>query len=226
MTRPTALVSLFDRLPAAAQQRLRALGQDACDLFGALRDYQYVFDRHTAFLEELGAGGATHEDIGVLLAAVGVHRADGAPLTRGTVSSALSRARERAAAAAQRIGAAVATPVAPDMLHPAAACGSALQPAAAECRDLQGPAGLGRKQPAAASKSGNNKIGTSNVGINKSNCAKTRRAARTSAATGPTAPAGPVADAELTPSTDGPTAARNLRAASILNNIRSHDPCR
>jgi hypothetical protein len=224
MTRPTAPVSLFDRLPAAAQQRLRALGQDACDLFGALRDYQYVFDRHTAFLEELGAGGATHEDIGVLLAAVGVHRADGAPLTRGTVSSALSRARERAAA--QRTGAAVAAPVTPDMLHPAAACGSALQPSAAQCRDLQEPAGRGRNRPAAAGKSGNCKSGTSKSGTNKSGSAMTRRAAPTSAATGPAAPAGPVADAEITPSTDGPTAARNLRAASILNNIRSNDPCR
>jgi hypothetical protein len=88
---------LLPRLPAPAQARLRQIGQGARDLFGKLRDIQEIFDAEVTFLDALAAGGATHPMLGRLLAEVGVARPDGTPLPVGTISGALSRARERAA---------------------------------------------------------------------------------------------------------------------------------
>lgn len=89
---------LLPRLPAPMQARLRAMGENARDLFGGLRDLQTIFDEHIGFLDELKKGGATDAMLGLLLAEVGIARADGSPTPQGTISSALSRARERATA--------------------------------------------------------------------------------------------------------------------------------
>lgn len=89
---------LLARLPADDQGRLRAIAGDSKNLIGGLRDFQSVFDAHLVTFERLRQGGLTHSQIARLLAAVGITRADGGPLTRGTLSSGLSRARERAGA--------------------------------------------------------------------------------------------------------------------------------
>lgn len=101
MTPSTALLAT---LPEQTQARLRQIGAAHRTEFGTCRHYQTAFDEHLAFLEGLIGRGAGHRIIGQLLAEVGIARADGSPLPLGTVSGALSRARERAAAAKPNSG--------------------------------------------------------------------------------------------------------------------------
>lgn len=95
MTPSTVLLAT---LPEPTQARLRQIGAAHRTEFGTCRRYQAAFDQHLAFFEALIARGADHRIIGLLLAEVGIARADGSALPLGTVSAALSRARERAAA--------------------------------------------------------------------------------------------------------------------------------
>lgn len=87
---------LLDRLPPEQRQRLLFIGSEGRGLFGAAR-FQSIFEAHLSLFEYLAAAGATAVVIGQLLAEVGIVREDGTPLPPGTVSSALSRARERSA---------------------------------------------------------------------------------------------------------------------------------
>lgn len=208
MSRPTASPALLDRLPAAAQQRLRIIGKDALNLIGELRDFQRAFDRHLDVFDALIADGTSHEVIGLLLAEVGVRRSDGRPLSRGTVSSALGRARERAAARTARARPAPRTQAAPQA---AASSGSALQQPAEFARPRQAPAGRRRGRPSAA---------TSDRGEADNGAASPPVAAPAQA---PAAGAEPSAIALP----ENSTAARNLRAGSLVNQLRrSNDPCR
>ncbi|WP_027547415.1 hypothetical protein [Bradyrhizobium sp. WSM2254] len=89
---------LLDRLPPEPRQRLLQIGSEGRGVFGAAC-FQSIFDAHFSLFEYLAAAGATAVMIGQLLAEAGIARSDGTPLPAGTVSSALSRARERAARA-------------------------------------------------------------------------------------------------------------------------------
>lgn len=110
---------LLDRLPPEPRQRLLQIGSDGRGVFG-VACFQNIFDAHFSVFEYLATAGATAVMIGQLLAEVGIARPDGTPLPAGTVSSALSRARERAARA-------------PAMRQPAAGTGMDMQAAAAPC---------------------------------------------------------------------------------------------
>ncbi len=86
---------MFNRLPPELREELITLGRRAKNMFGRIR-FQDVFDQNLQLFERLAANGATAADIGEVLAAAGVTRKDGMVLPEGTVTSALSRARERA----------------------------------------------------------------------------------------------------------------------------------
>ncbi|MBP1095986.1 hypothetical protein ABIE85_005262 [Bradyrhizobium diazoefficiens] len=87
--------ALFNRLPREFRDELITIGRRAKTMFGRIR-FQDVFDENLSLFERLAANGATAADIGEVLAAAGVARRDGSVLPEGTVTSALSRARERA----------------------------------------------------------------------------------------------------------------------------------
>jgi len=185
---------LANLLPAHLQERLRALQRDSLDLFGHPRDYQHAFDRHIDFFEELIAGGINHGRLGRLLDEVGIRRQDGKPLTRGTISSALSRARERATAAPVRNSIAATVP---DVLQPAAASGEALPRAAALCSPQQEPSTDRRTLPRAP------------------------RIHRRLPDEDADAPAEDEAEPHEMLSANDPTVVRNLRTASLLNKLRN-----
>lgn len=139
MSRPAPdPAALFARLPAETQDQLRAIAREARDPVGDPRDRQTIFDRHIDFLDALTMAGLRHGRLAAVLAAVGVHRGDGTPLPRGTVSSALCRARLHAAAAHSGSGGAAEGTVPP--LHTAADSGSLLQPPAEDGKVLPRPA--------------------------------------------------------------------------------------
>lgn len=127
---------LLATLAQQTQARLRAIGAGHQTEFGTNRRLQATFDAHVGFFDALIARGASHQVIGQLLAEVGIAGADGAALPLGTVSGALSRARERARAAGA---------TAPD--RPTS---PPLQASAAPRRPPQGPAGPRRSIPAPA----------------------------------------------------------------------------
>ncbi|UVO26944.1 hypothetical protein [Bradyrhizobium arachidis] len=77
-----------------------AIGREALRRFGY--SYQHVFDLHLPLFEFLADEGATATMIGKMLSEVGITREDGSALPQGTVSSAMSRARERRAAQQSR----------------------------------------------------------------------------------------------------------------------------
>jgi hypothetical protein len=132
-------------LPADLGRQFADIARSARTVLRGRRATQYVFDRHVGFFDALlGDGGVTHDDLARLLAEAGVCRCDGTPLTRGTVSAALCRARERAAAQA-------ALPAA----LPAAAMQAAATPAAAAAghgmpRRRAATSGSALQQPAEA----------------------------------------------------------------------------
>lgn len=106
---PTADKALIDRLPQDKRDEFVTIGREALSRFAFA--YQQVFDAHLPFFEVLVGKGATAAHIGKMLAEVGIKREDGSPLPPGTVSSAMSRARERRAAQrAQDAGLAPANP--------------------------------------------------------------------------------------------------------------------
>jgi hypothetical protein len=193
---------LLARLPAPAQARLREIGQGARDLFGELRDIQEVFDAQVAFLDALATGGATHAMLGRLMAEVGIDRPDGTPLPVGTISSALCRARERAA------GRPAAPPASGMILQGPAETGSVLPHPAGQGTPMPKPARRRRKRPAPAAAA--------------RHLPPSEEAGTVSAPSGQAAPTTTIAKAEFSPPpADDRTAARNRRAASILNALRS-----
>lgn len=135
---------LLARLPAPLQRRLRDLGTGAHDLFGALTGTQAIFDANVALFDALIDGGADHGLLARLLAEVGIVRPDGRPLPRGTVSSALCRARERPAAAGAPTVARPRPAAGRSRRHPpaAAASGSVSQRDADDSSSLQRAAAL------------------------------------------------------------------------------------
>jgi hypothetical protein len=134
---------LLGRLPEPIRARLRAVGAGHRTILGRRRDFQTAFDENIGLLDELIASGASHAELGLLLAEAGIARADGTPLPLGTISGALSRARERAAAArpAGDAAAPVAAPAAaaPPPQDPAGS-GSAVPERAGHRTTLQRPA--------------------------------------------------------------------------------------
>lgn len=124
---------LLDRLPPEPRQRLLQIGSEGRGVFG-VTCFQSIFEAHFSLFEYLATAGATAVMIGQLLAEVGVARPDGTPLPPGTVSSALSRARERAARA-------------PAMRQSPAEAGMDMQAPAEPCNDLQDNAALGGTRP-------------------------------------------------------------------------------
>lgn len=87
---------LIDRLSQDKRDEMITIGREALRRFGYA--YQQVFDTHLQLFEFLAREGATAAMIGQMLSEVGIVREDGTALPPGTVSSALSRARERRAA--------------------------------------------------------------------------------------------------------------------------------
>ncbi|MGM4903449.1 hypothetical protein AB8B21_31510 [Tardiphaga sp. 866_E4_N2_1] len=127
--------SLIDRLPRDRRDELIMIGRDALGRFGYA--FQDVFDDHLAVFEYLAGRGATAVMIGEMLAEVGIARNDGTPLPAGTVSSAMSRARERAEIRSE----------AP--LHAPARAGMFAHSSAEACDPLHDPADLGREAESA-----------------------------------------------------------------------------
>ncbi|UWU77913.1 hypothetical protein N2603_05475 [Bradyrhizobium huanghuaihaiense] len=127
-SRPTG--RLLDRLPPEPRQHLLLIGSEGRGVFGAAC-FQSIFEAHISLFEYLAAAGATAVMIGRLLAEVGVTRKDGTPLPPGTVSSALSRARERAARA-------------PAMRQSPTGTGTDMPVAADPCNALQANVAVGR----------------------------------------------------------------------------------
>ena len=122
---------LLDRLPRPQRDALIGIGRQGRGLFG--RAFQCVFDENLPIFDFLVAQGATAAVVGRLLAEVGIARADGTALPEGTVTSALSRARERAGRA--------------PALHAAAATGRGMQPDAGDCRAMQASSGAPVRAP-------------------------------------------------------------------------------
>jgi hypothetical protein len=98
-----ALPAPLARLPADLQAGLSLIRNAGRGLFGH-RDTQSVFDDNLAILERLYQIGASHSDVSQILRDIGITRADGEPLSVGTVSSAMSRARRAAAQERRRSG--------------------------------------------------------------------------------------------------------------------------
>ena len=197
---------LLPRLPAPAQARLRQIGQGARDLFGELGDFQDIFDAQVAFLDALAAGGATHAMLGRLLAEVGIARPDGTPLPVGTISGGLSRARERAA------GNRPAPPASGTILQGPAVPGGVLPPPAEHGTPMPKPARRRRKRPAPAAAARPPGSGGADAGAIR---ARSRAAAPAAATVETEFAAAPANDR---------TAARNQRAAVLLNQLRSNKP--
>lgn len=87
---------LIDRLARDKRDEMIAIGREALCRFAYA--YQDIFDLHLPLFEFLADRGATAAMIGKMLHEVGITRDDGTALPQGTVSSAMSRARERRAA--------------------------------------------------------------------------------------------------------------------------------
>jgi len=90
------LPSSIARLPVDLQAALIQIRSVGRGLFGH-RDTQSIFDDNLASLERLYQIGASHFDVSQVLHDIGITRADGEPLSAGTVSSAMSRARRAVA---------------------------------------------------------------------------------------------------------------------------------
>jgi hypothetical protein len=129
--------ALLDRLPRKERDRLILIGRQGRGIFERF-DFQRIVETDLNLFEYLVDAGATATMIGQLLAEVGIVRADRSPLPPGTVSSALSRARERSA----RVNPAPIHAAAGGGMHmlPPAASGRAPQANAAIGMPLQGPA--------------------------------------------------------------------------------------
>jgi hypothetical protein len=124
-------IPLLGRLPAPVQARFREIGRNARNLLGELRGFQDVCGSEVLFFDGLVADGITQSMLGELLAEVGIAQPDGTALPLGSISSALSRARKRAGAAAPTkppSGTLLQSPAAPGtLLQSPAAPGSVLR---------------------------------------------------------------------------------------------------
>lgn len=200
MAAVTPPASLLARLPAPAQERLRAIGGAHRTPLGNRRDYQWTFDRHVAFFDGLGDDITSQALLGAVLAEVGIVRADGSPLPIGTISAALSRARERADAA--RLDAATLP-----------AAGGRLRGAGEPGNDPSPPAEGNKARPRHADRRASQPARAANVQRPPAGHARTndRGADRTQAGATTATPDRP----------DHRTTARNRRAAEILNQLRS-----
>ena len=144
--RPTNPAALFERLPLDVQQIFRGIAANARDVIGDLHQFQRVFDTHVEALDRLNGQGLSHAEIGLALAAVGVARDGSRPLSRGTVSSGLSRARTNAAARSALSAALPSAAACCNALQSAAPCCNVLQAAAAGCSETQRPLPQGLSQ--------------------------------------------------------------------------------
>ena len=119
---------------------------------------QKIFDEFLQPIEELVGLGAKHEQISQVLAELGLTTPDGGCLSRGTISKALSRAREEHAPDTLRHGAADAGTRRPDPAHdgtkrPQAASSGTVRhdPAIADnTRPVAASSGTERQSPSAA----------------------------------------------------------------------------
>jgi len=131
MTPETPLVA---RLSAPLRTRLMRLADDAVNPVGARRPIQSIIDRHLDLFEDLLAADVGYDAISRLLGEIGVVDRTGRPLPIGSLSSAVSRGRDRRPAAeARRPGAHQRTRQEP------AATGRGMQVPASACSDLQAP---------------------------------------------------------------------------------------
>jgi len=122
--------TLIDRLPQDRRNEMIAIGREAQCRFGYA--YQDLFDTHLPLFQFLADMGATATMIGMMLREVGIAREDGTALPQGTVSSAMSRARERHAARQSK-----------DFRPPAAPPGTDMQVAAVGGKAVHEPADRG-----------------------------------------------------------------------------------
>jgi hypothetical protein len=91
------LPSVVRRLPSELQASVAQIAAAGRGPYGHTPT-QEIFDRHQTTFEEIYRIGAQHADVCELLYEIGIRREDGARLDIGTVSSAVSRARTKAAA--------------------------------------------------------------------------------------------------------------------------------
>jgi hypothetical protein len=205
---------LLDRLPPSLQSRFREIGAAARGPLGDLRDFQGICNAEIGFFDRLVAGGLKQDALARLLAEVGIARPDGGPLPPGTLSSALSRARRLAAAAATS----------------SSGSGSILQSPAVSGTTLQDPAPSGSALPPPAETA-------APPSIPKRRSVRRRPTAEVawpavSAVRGrrPSLRGRPQADAAETEASEAralaalardPSAARNVRTASLLKQTRS-----
>jgi hypothetical protein len=108
---------------------------------------QKIFDEFLQPIEELVGLGAKHEQISQVLAELGLTTPDGGCLSRGTISKALSRARQEHAPETLRHGAADAGTKRPDPAHD----GTKRAQAASSGTERHDPAIAGNTRPVAAS---------------------------------------------------------------------------
>jgi hypothetical protein len=92
-----SLPSVVRRLPSALQATVVQIAAAGRGPYGHT-SIQDIFNLNLATFEEIYCLGAQHPDVCQLLYEINIRRKDGARLDVGTVSSALSRARLRAAA--------------------------------------------------------------------------------------------------------------------------------
>ena len=98
MTSPSLLL----RLPPHLAADLATIAATSKTALGDPRPVQWVVDRHLPRFEALIAAGVDHAHLSALLAEVGITDHLGRPLPIGTLSSAIHRARLKAAAVAGR----------------------------------------------------------------------------------------------------------------------------
>ena len=94
---PASLPSVIGRLPPALQASVARIAAAGRGPYGHT-SIQIIFDLNLAIFEDIYRIGAEHADVCVLLYEIGIRRKDGARLNIGTVSSAVCRARIKAAA--------------------------------------------------------------------------------------------------------------------------------
>jgi hypothetical protein len=120
-----AEASFLDRLPPALVTDLRQITNRRETPFRGL-SLQDVITEFLPLLDQLGHLGATGAELAIVLAELGLRAPDGAPYARGTISKAMSRARQASASGKLRQSAATCG----RMWHAAASSGNLRQDAA------------------------------------------------------------------------------------------------
>ncbi len=85
----------LDYLTTELRDLMIDLGRGARGAFGT-RDTQAIFDENLEVIERLYQAGASHAIVSEILKDIGVTASGGSPLPTGTISSAISRSRQRA----------------------------------------------------------------------------------------------------------------------------------